>query len=145
MATIWHKAFLFTKAWILLVSARLICSVVPFRRIYKVAGESTALAPSSGAPSAAINKIRQIREAVDRATARVSRSPCLTRGFAAAVLLRFAGLPYRGVIGVAKQANGPLAAHAWVTSGENIVTGNLPNLSTYIPVPIDGAIPRFFA
>jgi hypothetical protein len=44
---------------------------------------------------------------------------------------------------VAKQANGPLAAHAWVTSGENIVTGDLADLSHYIPLPIDASIPRF--
>jgi hypothetical protein len=108
-----------------------------------VAGESAALAPSSGAPSEDIDKIRQIREAVDWATARVPRSTCLTRALAGAALLRFAGLPYRLVIGVAKQANGPFAAHAWVTSGENILTGNLPDLSRYVPLPIDAAIPRF--
>jgi hypothetical protein len=139
VATIWHKAVLFTKAWVLLVAARLMCRVVPFRRIYKVAGHSAALAT----PSGAIDKIQPIREAVDWATARVPRSTCLTRALAAGILLRFAGLPYRLVIGVAKQANGPLAAHAWVTSGENIVTGNLPDLSRYVPLPIDAAIPRF--
>jgi len=44
---------------------------------------------------------------------------------------------------VAKQANGPLAAHAWVTSGENIVTGNLPNLLRCVLLPIDVTISRF--
>jgi hypothetical protein len=143
VATIWHKAVLFTRAWILLVAARLMCRVVPFRRIFKVAGHSAALAPPSEALSGAIDKIQKIREAVDWATTRVPRSTCLTRALAAAVLLRFAGLPYRLVIGVAKNAGGLLSAHAWIISGENIVTGNLPDLSRYVPLPIDAAIPGF--
>jgi hypothetical protein len=84
-------------------------------------------------------KIAHIREAVDRATARVPRSTCLTRGLAAAVLLRFAGLPYRFEIGVARQVDGSFSAHAWVLSGENIVTGNLPDLPNYVRLPLDSA------
>ncbi len=139
LKTTWHKGVLFSEAWILLVSARLIFNIVPFGRIYNAAGQSAAFAPAS----ATILKIVQIREAVDRATARVPRSTCLTRGLAAAVLLRIAGVPYRLVIGVAKQVDGALSAHAWVMSGENIVTGNLPDLSNYIPLPLDAAIHCF--
>jgi len=135
LKTIRDEGVLFTEAWVLLVSARLICKIVPFRRIYNVAGQSAAFAP----PSAANHKILQIREAVDRATACVPRATCLTRGLAATVLLRVAGVPYRLVIGVARQVDDTFSAHAWVMSGENIVTGNLPDLSNYVPLPIDSA------
>lgn len=135
LKTIWDQGVLFSEAWVLLVSARLICHIVPFRRIYNVAGQSAGFAP----PSAANDKIVQIREAVDRATARVPRPTCLTRGLAAAVLLRVAGVPYRLVIGVARQVDDSFSAHAWVMSGENIVTGNLPGLSNYVPLPLYSA------
>jgi hypothetical protein len=40
-----HKGVLFGEAWVLLVAARLICNIVPFRRIYDVAGQSATFAP----------------------------------------------------------------------------------------------------
>ena len=136
-AITWSERVLFVEAWLLLVSATLICKLVPFQRIYKVAGQSAASVPNS----AATHEIAQIRQAIDRATASVPRTTCLTRGLAAAVLLRFTGLPYRLAIGVRKGTEGAFSAHAWVLSGENIVTGNLPDLPSYTPLPIDAAIP----
>jgi hypothetical protein len=136
-AITWRERVLFVEAWVLLVSARLICKVVPFGRIYKVAGQSAAFV----ADSDETQKIVQIRQAIDRASARVPRATCLTRGLAAVVLLRFARLPYRLEIGVLKGADGAFSAHAWVLSGENVVTGNLPDLSGYVPLPIGAPIP----
>jgi hypothetical protein len=36
--------------------------------------------------------------------------------------------------------DGALSAHAWVIGGETIVTGNLPDLSKYVALPLDAAI-----
>jgi len=132
-----HEQALFTKAWILLVSARLMWNLVPFRWIWKVAG-GVATPPTS---PLATREIDNIRRAIERASARVRGATCLTRGLAAAILLRFARLPHQLLIGVWKSGEEGFSAHAWVVSEEKIVVGNLPDLARYIPLPIGAAIP----
>jgi hypothetical protein len=111
--------------------------VAPFRWVWKVAGSSSPNAPDARENAA----IAGIRQAIDRAAARVPHTTCLTRALAGALLLRFAGLPYLMVIGVRKPADGGFSAHAWVLSGSEIVTGDLPDLVSYTPLPIGAARP----
>jgi Transglutaminase-like superfamily len=112
--------------------------IVPFRWTWRVVG-----APRAGLRDApGMQEIERIGRAIRRAAARVPRATCLTRGLAAALLLRLAGLPHELFIGVRKDADGTFAAHAWVVSRGTIVAGNLPDLATYTPMPIGAAIPR---
>jgi hypothetical protein len=76
---------------------------------------------------------------VAQAAARIPGSTCLTRALAGAALLRWSGLPSRLAIGVRKPG-GEFAAHAWVVSGSEIVTGDLPDLASFteLPSPADG-------
>jgi hypothetical protein len=45
------------------------------------------------------------------------------------------------IVGVHKSAAGDFSAHAWVVSQGQVVTGNLPDLANYTPLPIGSAIP----
>lgn len=143
-----RDVLLFTGAWTILVSARVVWKVFPFRRVWQMAGGSDSALSTLTPPAVTLRppaslppEIRRIRLALDRASARVSAPTCLTRGLAAALLLRFSGLPYRLVIGVRKPADGDFAAHAWVLSGAEIAAGELPDLASYTPLPPGSAFP----
>jgi hypothetical protein len=127
---------LFLAACCLLVSAKLVCRLLPFRQVWKIAGGADTEAVDT-APRA---KIEKIRRAIDRASARVHGSTCLTRALAGALMLRFYGLPHRMAIGVRKPGGGEFSAHAWLLSGGEIVTGELPDLASFTPLPL-GATP----
>lgn len=131
----WHERLLFIGAWIVLLSSKLVWRMVPLRWVWKLAGSSRSLHPP---PSGEVERMRQ---AIDRASARVPGTTCLTRAFAAAILLRCAGRPHRLLIGVRKTDEGGFSAHAWVLSEGEIVTGNLPDLGSYIPLPLGAPIP----
>ncbi len=65
----------------------------------------------------------------------LGRNPCLTQALAVDYLFRRAGVPADLHIGVARQENGELKAHAWVESeGEVVIGGNEP-LSEYTRLP----------
>ena len=106
--------------------------------MWKLVGESES--PTATTSSSA-REIERISRAINRASARVTHATCLTRGLAAVVLLRLAGLPYHMIVGVHKSAAGDFSAHAWVVSQGQVVTGNLPDLANYTPLPIGSAIP----
>ena len=47
---------------------------------------------------------------------------------------------YKLNIGVRKNAARELEAHAWLTSGDHVVTGNLPDLKAFSPIPLESGI-----
>jgi hypothetical protein len=59
---------------------------------------------------------------------------CLTQALAMQVLLGRRGHPTHLHIGVVRNEGGQLQAHAWVESGERIITGGLKDLSRYTPL-----------
>lgn len=60
-------------------------------------------------------------------------SSCLTRALAARVMLARRALPARIVIGVAKNTQGSLEAHAWLEYGDRVLIGG-PDVSRFIPL-----------
>ena len=132
-----RERLLFISACTVLLLGRLVWTVVPFRWVWRLAGGSDLRSTDT----AGNGEIAEIRQAIERAGSLVPGATCLTRSLAAAILLRFAGLPHRMVIGVNKNADQGLSAHAWVVSGGHIVAGYLPNLADYIALPIGAAIP----
>jgi len=133
----WHERLLFIGAWMVLISSKLVWRMIPLRWVWKLAGSSAGRSPHRPASG----EIGRVRRAIDRASARVPGTTCLTRGFAAAILLRLAGLPHRLLIGVRKADDAGFSAHAWVLSEGQIVTGHLPDLGSYIPLPLGAPIP----
>lgn len=82
--------------------------------------------------------------ALASAAARVPwRSDCLVQAMAASMWLDKAQLGYKLNIGVRKNAADELEAHAWLTSGNITVTGNLPNLERFSTIPLESGISKF--
>lgn len=71
--------------------------------------------------------------ALSRAHALLPHARCLALAIAGECLLRRAGLPARVVIGVDVDASRTLDAHAWLQSGDLIVTG-ASQASRYVPL-----------
>lgn len=65
------------------------------------------------------------------------RADCLIRAMAAARWLRRQGAGWKLSIGVRREADCRLGAHAWLTAADLVVTGDLPDLDTFRPIPLD--------
>ena len=60
---------------------------------------------------------------------------CLARALATQVLLSRRGYPAELRIGVLKEENNQLLAHAWVESNGEVVIGSMKNLADFQPFP----------
>lgn len=81
--------------------------------------------------------------ALASAAARVPwRSDCLVQAMAASMWLDRIERSYKLNIGVRKNAADDLEAHAWLTSGDITVTGNLPNLESFSTIPLESGISK---
>lgn len=78
---------------------------------------------------------QQIRWAVDVASRHIPSATCLTQALSAKVIFGKYGYDADLKIGVAKDAESNLAAHAWLEIGGKIVIGNLPDLNRYVCLP----------
>lgn len=89
-------------------------------------------------------EIQLIGWAINSAAARVPwRSDCLLQAMAGSMWLDRIERTYKLNIGVRKNAAGGLEAHAWLTSGELAVTGDLPDLKEFSPMPLENGISSF--
>jgi hypothetical protein len=59
---------------------------------------------------------------------------CLARALTTQVLMRRQGYSSELRIGVAKNQQGVIQAHAWVVYQEHVIMGNLPDLDRYQPL-----------
>ncbi len=81
--------------------------------------------------------------AISSAGSRVPwRSDCLLQAMAGSMWLDRIERSYKLNIGVRKNATGELEAHAWLTSGDLVVTGKLPDLEAFSPMPLESGISR---
>ena len=79
--------------------------------------------------------------AIASASARVPwRSDCLLQAMAASMWLDRTRTGYKLNIGVRKNAEEQLEAHAWLTSGDNTITGGLPDLESFSEIPLETGI-----
>ena len=93
---------------------------------------------------ATASEIELIGWALNSAGSRVPwRSDCLLQAMAASMWLDRIERAYKLNIGVRKNAAGELEAHAWLTSSDLVVTGNLPDLKAFSPIPLESGISRF--
>lgn len=119
----WERA-LRLRALVVLFAVRVLALLLPFRRACAL------LATGRGGGT------RRGPEAVDRAVRSASRfvpgASCLVRALAAKVLL---GRGARLVLGVRREGERGLEAHAWVECAHGTVVGDRGE-STMVPVPI---------
>lgn len=120
---------LLLKAACLLYAVRLGLWLLPFRAFRRLlAGSKTAAVQTPKAEPLPAQRIVRLIEAASRF---VPAATCLTQAIASLILLRQHGHSARLRIGVAKDQNGLLEAHAWVESGGRVIIGRVPNLSRF--------------
>ncbi|WP_066384674.1 lasso peptide biosynthesis B2 protein [Anabaena sp. CA = ATCC 33047] len=92
-------------------------------------------------PNISVNQttIGKIIWAVDVSTKFVPGAKCLARALTCQVLMTRRGYSPELRIGVAKDEQGKLEAHAWIENQGKVVIGHLANLSSYKPLP---SLPR---
>ena len=127
---------LLARAWAIELAVRSGLWILPFgalrRRVVRYAHVSSRPAGDLTPERAAW--------AISSAASLVPFATCLTRAFAAEVLLGRAGIPTRLSIGV-DPSTGSLRAHAWLESEGRIVTGDHDLARFTVLPPIDGERP----
>jgi hypothetical protein len=107
-------------AWLGL--ARLSILVLPFRRIAPLLGRQMAQSPAEAAAPAAL--LDRISWSVNTASRHLPwECKCLALALAGKAMLRRRGLASTLYLGVGKEPEAGLQAHAWLRCGERILTG----------------------
>ncbi len=127
-----------TRAGLLIAALQMALAVLPFRRVmggvYRVARPPSPLGPGPGEPS---QFDRDLAVWAVEASGRrlLSRNPCLPKALAVLILFRRGGEPAELRLGVARENDGPVQAHAWVESGGQVVIGGDVPIETYTRLP----------
>jgi hypothetical protein len=98
------------------------------RPLVRLASWSSRFA-STWRPSA-----QQIARAIRIASSCIPKATCLPRALAAQLLLIQNGHPAELLIGVAKNENRKLEAHAWVSIGSEIIIGGVDDINHFVPL-----------
>jgi hypothetical protein len=113
---------LIVEACCLLALARMIVLMVPFRRIAPLLGRTMAESPPGA--SQQLTMAQKISWAVQTAGRHTPwESKCLAQAMAAKMMLRRRQIPSTLYLGLAKDEQGELTAHAWLRCGDLILTG----------------------
>jgi hypothetical protein len=111
---------LLLEAALLVLAIRLGLWLLPFRVLRHLLGRIAREQPS---PTGEAQLVERIAWAVKGVSRCIPQATCLTQALAAQVLLQRRGLPARVHIGVARDEEAGLAAHAWVESQGRVVVG----------------------
>jgi hypothetical protein len=103
--------------------------VLPFRIVHR-----RVSARASRVASVDKHPIERVVWSIDVAARRIPRATCLTQAFAAALLLAANGHEPVLRVGVAKNDDGSLRAHAWVESDGRTVLGD-PHSEAFVALP----------
>lgn len=122
-----HEKFLFIESLLLLIIVKLGLSLLSFKKILDL------LEKSRNNSKALYNKLslEQIAWAVEVSGRYAPKATCLSKALTAQYLFRKNGYCSSVHIGVEKNSNGDLEAHAWIEIDGHIVIGNLKNISRY--------------
>lgn len=118
---------------ILLGLARAAVMILPFRWLAGILGQREKSAAAKIETSAALpaSQIRRIAWAVRRIACHTPwRSNCLAKAVAGRFMLRRRQIASTLYFGMIKDSEGRLAAHAWLKSGDVVLTGG-SNLDRY--------------
>ncbi len=108
---------------ILLGFFRLVLLIMPFRCIAPYLGQHMQESPTESCEDE-LAVIKRISWAVQVASRRAFwESKCLVRAITAKLMLRRRRISSTLYLGVARDGNQSMVAHAWLRSGETVVTG----------------------
>lgn len=118
----WREKRVFIEALSSLLLIRILIAFVPFRYIAKRLGvEHAETLRSIGAPDALLDLLST---AVSRAARYAPwECKCLAQAIAAHRMLHHRGYLSTLYLGIAKNEEGKIIAHAWLRCGERIITG----------------------
>jgi Transglutaminase-like superfamily len=120
---------LLMRCGLVVAGIRLGLTLLSYNTLRRWLANATGRAPASNNDDA----VRRIAWGVDRAARLVPGATCLTKAFAAQLLLARAGHRSQMRIGVAKDAQGQMIAHAWLISdGRVVVGGSSEDLQRYV-------------
>jgi hypothetical protein len=123
---------LLAEALFVVPLVRVAVSLLPFRVVHRALTAATRKLHRSA--SSATRTPERITWAIAVVAARVPRASCLTQALAATLLLVRHGHAATLRLGVAKNDDGTLRAHAWLESGGRAILGE-PAPGAFIPFP----------
>lgn len=124
---------LFLQTYLVMSLVRLGMLLLPFKRLQNFVSRSQQLTFLAVAPQEV--NVSSIARAVERSGHYQPGKPmCLAKALTTAVIMNMYGFPHQVNIGVAKSELGKIEAHAWVVFQSQVIVGNLPDLSRYIPM-----------
>lgn len=117
-----------------LAFAALAVSLLPFRLLHRIAvrgkrrggdgGTGREGHPERATEQETRTTVHAVRWCVNALVRRVRREICLIESLATAAMLRRRGIPYAFHVGMRKDHDGALCAHAWVTFEGDVITGD---------------------
>lgn len=128
----WRDQLLLIYTAFVLATVVLGLRILPWLRLQrpllKLADWSSRFA-STRSPSA-----QQIARAIRIASSYIPKATCLPRALAAQILLIQNAQPAELQIGVAKNEDRKLEAHAWVRSGGEVIIGGVDDINHFVPL-----------
>jgi len=125
---------LMLQAAAVVLSVRLVLSLVPFRVWRPLIQQRLAPAPGGQHDKATVARVVAAVLWVSRY---VPRASCLTQGLATQQLLSWRGYPTQLRIGVARGAGGQFQAHAWVEWQGTVIIGGADELVRFAVLPVE--------
>ena len=116
-----NERWLLAQTAIVVPLVRVALTILPFRLVHRAVTATTARTRNAVASQSQTPE--RIARMVAAVAARVPRATCLTQALAASVLLARHGHPATLRVGVAKNEDGSLRAHAWLESGGRTLLG----------------------
>ncbi|BAZ34097.1 hypothetical protein NIES4074_66110 [Cylindrospermum sp. NIES-4074] len=129
-----HEQKLLINTFVLLGLVKLCLLLLPFQTLRKLLVTISKMQPTGVQPFSP--SIDQIVEAVNRSSRyTLGGAKCLARALTTQIVMSRHGYTSELRIGIAKGEGGQFEAHAWVEVGEQIVIGQLRDLTRYTPMP----------
>ena len=129
----WSERGAFVSATAGLVVIRTALLVLPFRRVVALVERLAGRRHHFGAFHSSAETMIWAADAAGRRL--FPEKPCLPQALVVLYGLRRRQLPAELRIGVARDSDAGLMAHAWVDSAGKTVIGDLPTSGSYIPLP----------
>lgn len=126
---------LLLNATLLLAATKLGLRLLPFQTLRRLLARLKPSSNLAGFPTSDLH-LQKIVWAVEVASRNIpGGAKCLPRALVAHNLLTRQGYPAQLRIGVAKDEEGQLEAHAWVESRGQVAIGRVRNWERFIPLP----------
>lgn len=120
----WRERACLGEALVSLTAARLALVFIPIKKLAPQLGAQHAQSPETFASPVERAQAQRVRWALSATSRRVPwRSVCFDQAVAAKWMLRRRALPSTLYLGVARDAQREMLAHAWLRCGDVYVTG----------------------